>query len=288
MLLLLARYHSPVFPFYNRVFRAESAPLANFDDARYGARSLRDLGSFPIDMLRGGIRYAELEIQEWRFAGLLALIAALTLVESGPRLRGWIETRSVRSWTVFMLVAYFSWLLLFGIYRYFLFAELVASILVVVLVAELVRDRTKAVVLGTMTIMVGLAFQTLPSWGRGEVFENPDLDAVVATMTSAPPHVIFVGVPPFGYLTESFPTSARFASLSAYQFGELRLAGELGADLDAFIARGQADNSLYVVGEVGTLTALPTPIESFRTFDCATFRAFDRELELCALSEPGS
>lgn len=282
MLLMFFRFRNPVFPYYNTIFGSASAPDSSSDDRRYGAGSIKDVVRFPFDMLRGGSRYTEIAIQDWRYCGLLLLVALVVAVSSTVKVEEMFRDSLIRFWTIFLIVSFGSWIIVFGIYRYFLFGEIATSILIAAVVAHLCQDRIKVKLALASMITVGLAFQTLPAWGRGQLFDNDQLDSIVSQRTLAPQHVIFAGPPPFGYITESFPTTARFASLYPYQSNELVLAGPLRRELDEFLARGLQSGSLYLVADAGSSMPLPV-LSGFAATNCAPFIAFDRQLELCDL-----
>ena len=86
-----------------------------------------------------------------------------------------------------------------------------------------------AILVGIATV-VGYSFQTVPDWGRGDVLHNPELAAIVDTRTNEPQRVVFVGSPPFGHMTHSFPANARFASMFAYSSNELVLDADLESE----------------------------------------------------------
>jgi hypothetical protein len=93
---------------------------------------------------------------------------------------------------------------------------------------------------------------------------------------------VFVGSPPFGHMTHSFPANARFASMFAYSSNELVLDADLESDLNRFIERGLADDALYVVRDPG-VTPLPRPLDDLQVSECSPFVSVDRPLELCQL-----
>jgi hypothetical protein len=282
MTILLFRFGSPVFPFYNTVFGAGSAPESNFDDARFGSHSIRDIVSFPFDVAEATSKFGELALAEWRYLALIALVALVVVLAPGRRIEAWTRSPIVRWWTIVLGLSYCAWIVVFGYYRYFLYVEIAVSLLIVVLATRLTSSVPKLAILMAIATIVGLSFQTIPDWGRGDVLHNPELAAIVGTRTNEPQRVVFVGSPPFGHMTHSFPATARFASMFAYSSNELVLDADLESDLNRFIERGLADDALYVVRDQGA-TPLPQPLDELQVSECSPFVSIDRPLEICQL-----
>lgn len=284
MAVLAFRFGNPVFPFYNQLFRSESAPTANFDDGRYGTRSLKDLIDFPFDMYRGGVNFTEIAIRDWRFCGLLILGTSLALISPSTRLRSYIHNQMIGFWAIMLVVSYVLWATVFGIYRYLLFAEIAISIGIVVIAAEMISDRLKLTVVALAALLVGITFQAFPDWGRGDIFTNPELEMLVEQHDDQPMHVIFSGSPPLSYMTASFPTSTRFAALFPYVSNELLLAGTLDREFGELVGAGLASDSLYMIVDDGVQTP-PDPLGTLHFDNCEPFKSLERAWLLCALRE---
>jgi hypothetical protein len=285
MLFLTVRYGNPVFPFYNRIFRSESAPVANFDDTRYGSHGLIDIVRFPVEMFRGGIEYTELELRDWRYVAVLVMVAAVAVIATSERAASLFGGRKrivylASSW----LIGFVTWIVAFGIYRYFLFGEVIVSLMIAALIAQLLVDQWRFALVAAVLLPIGIGYQQLPEWGRGDVFANPELDRLVESAVPPSAHVVFAGGPPISYLSESFPASTRFAGLYGFASGDLVDDGRLHDDLERFVADGLADESLFVISDSG-VTQLPAPLDALWAVDCAPFTSLTRPLQLCAVAE---
>ena len=282
MVYLWLRFESPVFPFYNGLFRASSAPESNFDDSRYGAVSAFDVVRFPIDTYRGSTRYSELVLRDWRFAVLCLAVGVAGIVARRAELDRWIRSATIRLAGIFIVVGYVAWIVLFGIHRYFLPGEIAVSIALVAIASRVLASQLRLTIVAAAWLPLALSYQVLPAWGRGAVFDQPQLAAAIDTLGEPPAHVVFGAPPPLSFLASSFPASTRFASLYGFASGELRYAGPLEADLRAFVRTGLADGDLVIVLDGGA-TAAPPPLEALAISDCATFTSIDRSLQLCRL-----
>jgi len=281
MLMLASRYGNPWFPFYNSVFRSSSAPRRTFDDERYGAQGLLDILRFPVNMFRGGVTYTELPIRDWRFLALMLLIGVWAVLRPRQRLLDAARSLPLRFVAVTLGVAYLSWIVAFGYHRYFLFGELLTSLVLTVIVIDLLGDLPRTLVVGVVLIAVGIQFQDFPAYEREDPFDNAQLDAAIDLLPTTPTHVLFSAPPPLSYLSEAFDRSTNFASIFAFQIDDFRLAGPLAEEYADFITDGLADDSLYVITEAGA-TALPPPFDTVTLGTCTPFDSVGRPLQLCA------
>lgn len=287
MLFLSVRYGNPLFPFYNGVFKSPSASTANFDDTRFGSNDFLDLPRFPIRMLRGGSSYSELPLRDWRYVALLGIVVVLAIVLDRVRFMRVVGERRVAFVITTLVVGFATWIVAFGIYRYFLFGEVLVSLLLAAIVGRLVVDEWRLVVSASLLLPIGIAFQDFPPWGRGDVFANTQLDALVESGVRSPARVLFVGPPPLSYLTESFPASSHFAALTGFDTGDLRLEGGLADEFRAFIDDGLGRGTLYVISDAGVV-ALPDPVADLTLSNCAPFESLKRPLQLCAVTGSGA
>ena len=258
MVYLWFRFGSPVFPWYNGIFQSPSASRLNFKDPRFGFRSPSQVLSFPIDILRGTTLYSEASYHEWRFLAVLLLAAtcaAVSLYRAGRRGQEHVlnmvgRTLNIRSTDVllglFTAVSFGVWVITFGYYRYLLPAEIVISILTVVLVHRLLQGRVVPLAGTLLVLIVSFALLFTPSWGRtNRVFR------VSVPVVDEGAFILFADGGPSSYLAESFPSDARFASTAAFSHGSntrlLAVGGPLWRELQEFVAQGQAGDRLYLL-----------------------------------------
>ncbi len=133
----LRLYGSPIFPFFNNVFRSpEFAPMG-FRDMRWPAHGVADLVRFPLAWLHGDPRSLEHGYRDARWAVLLTLLAAALVVTLVRLVRrrsaavagdGWIEPTARRLLLGYTAAAYLLWLVAFGYARYLLNVELLCPL----------------------------------------------------------------------------------------------------------------------------------------------------------------
>jgi hypothetical protein len=232
---LMMRFGSPVFPYFNKLLRAEAGTNNSFDDSRFGARSFVDFFTTPIELARGTQRFSELVLRDPRWtAAVLALVVwgAFGAIGGGPTSAPWARL------VPFVAVGYPLWLLLFGIYRYALVLEVIAAVFVVATVHRLAPRLPSATVALALGLL--LAFQTAPDWGRNRPLR-------VALPVQSGDRVLLADMGPSSYLVRSLPTGTRMASLQGFVYALFDTNGPLGDDLRRFAADGIQTETLWVV-----------------------------------------
>jgi len=285
MAWLWARFGNPFFPYFNGIFRSPSAPQSSFDDGRFGATGPWSFVRFPIDMLRGSNHYSELMFQDWRPAVALALGVAAAIV-AWRRSGGF--SASVVAVVTILGVGTVIWLVQFGIYRYFVFGELLISILVVHCLCVLLTNRAAAMSVACALVLGGSLLVQAPDWGRDGTLV---IDELASHVDGPRPYVLLSVTRPISYLSVSFPRGARFAALSSfsrpgsYDQADLYLRGPLQDQLTAFIEHGRSSGSLYAVLDADQQQLMP-PLATASVDRCMPFVAHGRNLQLCAVELP--
>jgi hypothetical protein len=281
MLYMQWRYGSPLFPLFNDVFHAGSAPTRNFDDARYGASTIRGIAEFPAEMFRGSTTYSEFAMQDWRFLLSLAVLGVCLVLDPV----GVWRDRVLRMWLLTLAVSYILWVTMFGIYRYFLFGEVLTSVLIAMLIFRLIPDRRTAAAACAGVAIVGFGFQQAPNWGRDLSLTAPDLHNAVQALPEPPNLVLLSAGAPVSYLLEEFPSSTKSAALVPFNAGDIVYSAEAKHELDDLVAEAESEDSFYAISDAGATTLLP-PLGSMGLADCMPFESNGRALQLCRV-EPG-
>lgn len=276
MVYLKVRYGSPVFPFYNGVFNAPSASDRNFDDARFGATNIGSIAEFPAELMRGTARYSEFVMQDWRFVGLAAVATLAVVVDP----RSTLKDPVVRVLAAMLVPSFVVWIVTFGIYRYFVFGEILASALFGVLVLRLIHEPTRAAAVCLGSLVFGTAFQIAPNWGRDAELTTESLRRVSASIESEMPVILLDAGPPASYMLNEFPSSARFVGTWALRTELILYQGEIKQEVDDLVDEALGQRSLYaVVDPLGD----PSNVIGRRLVlsDCLPFVVTGREFELC-------
>ncbi len=235
---LQRRFGNPFFPYYNTIFKSPAGPTSSFDDSRFGASSLQDLIRLPVEFARGTTRYGELLYRDLRWIGVVCALVVWMAVPASST----TERRVWRGIGVFGCVGYLLWLIGFGIYRYALVLELLASVFIVAVISTL-RPRIPPAAVA-LALSVALAFQVAPNWGRSTPLR---VKLPQPTNGKRTDRVLLADMGPTAYLVRSLAPGTSLASIQGFVFGFYPIEGELGLRLRRFVADGIGNNSLRIV-----------------------------------------
>jgi hypothetical protein len=128
-------FGSPLFPFYNTIFRSPEAPLAPIVDIRFMPHGILDALAYPFYWLIGQHPSSEWSFRDPRFA-LVIVLMLLVFAASAWRKAELLRPRD-RRLLFFFWGSYITWLLAFSIQRYALPLELLSAPLIILLLTRL-------------------------------------------------------------------------------------------------------------------------------------------------------
>jgi hypothetical protein len=216
---LYAETGSPLFPYFNDVFRSPLLPPESFVDARFGPRTVAQWLSLPFALWHPPQSYvAESLYRDARFptVATLALVALAAALLARGRLRPWnpaLHNRTedaVRVIGVFFVVAFVVWAKLYSIYRYLLAAELVSGILIVALVMIVAPPRARFAALLAVAILV--VASTQPA-NLGRVKYGTAFLEVAAPPVAPGALVVLMDDAPMAHVLLGLPADARHVGL---------------------------------------------------------------------------
>lgn len=131
--LLWTHFGSPLYPFYNRLFRSPFAPLENFADERFLPRNAVQAVFYPLYFATEQNLAAELLFRDARIAAafVTVIVVALTVAGRVRRSAADVQLRRFGALSIFCAVSYLAWLPVFSIYRYLVPVEVLSPALVV-------------------------------------------------------------------------------------------------------------------------------------------------------------
>ncbi|UFZ01394.1 DUF2029 domain-containing protein [Bradyrhizobium ontarionense] len=246
--LKMARdYGSPLFPFYNTIFRSPEAPLVSIVDTRFMPQGLLDALAYPFYWAIGRHPSSEWPFRDPRFAVVIVLLVALAVTGLWQR-REVLPLRD-RRLVIFFWVSYVLWLLAFSIQRYLIPLELLSAPLIVLLLIRLIDAwRTREVPAGSpprivqaVTVIAALivALWSQPTdWMRRPWSDpyRPQLAQALQQQALQQPATFLLLQKPLGYITSSLPAGSR-----VYQLSELVVPLVPGGVLDGRVRNGLAD-----------------------------------------------
>lgn len=199
------RYGSPLFPYFNNIFKSPQLPELDFRDARFGINSAVGVLSLPIRLTwNSASLVSEVTMRDPRLLFAFISIAALLWPMREAR-----KSQSSK-WIpliIFFVASYLCWVVFFGIYRYIVPLEILAGLFILAAFAKFqYKHKHLNIALIAITVLV-IAMTRTPSWGRtdhGKV-------AVHAKMPSLPPNamVVIASLEPISYVVPSLPQDVR-------------------------------------------------------------------------------
>jgi len=235
-------FGSPLFPFYNTIFRASEAPLASIVDTRFMPQGVLDALAYPFDWLIGLHPSSEWPFRDPRFA----VVIVLMLVVFGVSIRFKRELLRRRDCRLlfFFWGSYVPWLLAFSIQRYALVLELLSAPLIVLLLTRLVeawrsrsdartRASTRALQAWTIVMTLGIALWSQPTDWMRRPWSAPYRPQLAEALQV--PATFLLLQKPLGYIVPILPSGSR-----AYQISDVVLPIVPGGVLDRRIRAGLA------------------------------------------------
>ena len=287
---LWTEFGSPVFPFYNEIFRSPEAPLESIADGRFTPHGLLDAFAYPFYWLAGVPRSAEWAFRDPRFAALIVLLA-VTIGVGRWRNVELLRPRDKRFLLLFF-ASYALWLQAFSIQRYAIVLELLAAPLLVLLLSRLVQTLCSASeegsprVIGIATTLTALAIAigSQPGdWPR-RPWSDPYRPRLAGTLMT--PATYLMLEKPLGYILPLLPADSRF-----YQLSDIVMPIAPGGSLDQRVRAGLAHPlpggvwALYLRGSPPRLDLLdPYDLKIDAARACARIPGADGvDIEACPL-----
>jgi hypothetical protein len=208
-------FRSPIFPFYNAIFRSPYYPAVNFEDIRWEPHSLTQAVFAPFYYMSRQMLSSEVPFKDPRLAVVYSAFIVLLLYfairkwlfTSKPVLPNW--SRAHTALWVFVVVSFVVWVTKFSYYRYLIPLEIVAIVALATVLFTLIPRFWYAI--AALIIIVGIITKlTIPmDWGR--ISWRPTYfgvtHATFAHMENAT--ILIPGVAPFGFAVPYFPESSQ-------------------------------------------------------------------------------
>ena len=243
--MLWQEFGSPVFPFYNNVFRSPEAPLASIVDMRFMPHTLWEAAAYPFDWMVGDTSASsEVPFRDPRFATVFLLWAANAVASLTRKMR--LFRRRDKQLLLFFAIAYGLWLFTISIHRYSVVLELLAAPLIVLLLARLLRalqrrapglppprlSRRSNVAIVGLALAIALDSQAA-DWSR-RPWSDPYRPELPPPLGKAAIYLLIEK--PLGYLVPQLGAGSR-----TYQLADILLPIAPGGLLDHRIRSGLAD-----------------------------------------------
>lgn len=228
MVNLTMRFGSPLFPMMNDKLHSPWAKDFDYVDRRFQPHGLLDYLTRPFDWgLGDGRAGSEIAYHDPR-AMLLMAFAAVAALAFGLRTAEGLLFRREQApagrfkpgmptfLSVYLLVGYVVWLMLYGVMRYTVPMEFVVGLLLVHFAAMLASAAARPAALASMAAGL-VAVTTVPNWGRAP-YGNVYVDAAPPELPEGSLVMMFGGIPNAYVIPFFKPKSLRFIGIDTTYF----------------------------------------------------------------------
>lgn len=201
-------FGSPIFPFYNGVFKSDFYPAENFIDARWTNASLISSILEPFSYLKLQTISSEMSFQSPLLAIMLGGLLLVLLYAAGLRFKKRLIPNWSREHTAFLVfvgVSYVVWAAQFSYYRYLIPVELLAIPVIVLTLMAITRTP----ILLTVLLCLFINMSTIQmSWGR-VAWQSTNFGVTKEDFSYLEGStVLFGGTAPVSFMVPYFPANA--------------------------------------------------------------------------------
>lgn len=288
---LWSAFGSPLFPFYNTVFRSPYYSAVDFVDTRWIPKSVLHVLLEPFYFVSSNsLVAAENVFRDGRLLMALVLLLLVGVVYAVGRWRKWTTIQIPRETVVlgvFFIASYVVWVSKFGYYRYFLVGELVAVVVIAVAVYTLIpKAKLATIVLGVLLCTLLLTTKPL-NWGRIS-WQPTWFGLTEASFVELDGATVFVAnQPTASFVIPYFPDSSRTvmigdgANIIPPRAEALRVRND--GDVQVAIATNSSDTYFLLRGdEAQTQSEIDLNQLGFKTSSCSVLPVYPRT------SQPGA
>lgn len=178
MLTLWNKFHSPLFPFFNKIFRSPYWDYVNFSDQRYLPKGFTQFLLYPLCLALENALFGEALIRDMRIPiiYILVMLAILKSIYSlyvsketlsiGDKDGDNINGRAAMFLVVFFVATYVVWQAVFSIYRYIVALEILGPIIIILLLSYILKKfYTRAAVAIVLFLVIVFGMKS-PDWGH--------------------------------------------------------------------------------------------------------------------------
>jgi hypothetical protein len=209
---LQSHFGSPLFPYFNELFKSPLAPLNSARDTQYVVRSFHDAIFFPFIFTESPYRVGEIPWRDWRVVILyvlipMALLARLIFGRSRGETQAFSQTFATRYLIAVAVITYAVWLGMFCIYRYLIPLEMLAPLLIVVVMGMLpFRISTRAILTAVVLLIMACSIQG-GNWGRKSAWSDHFIDAKIPPLgDTSHLMILMAGFEPYSHIVTQFPS----------------------------------------------------------------------------------
>ena len=165
---------SPVFPFYNAIFRSPYGDLTNFRDQRWVFNSVGEFVQFlgEAATITGTVKTSEIKFGDGRLA-MYVILTVAGLAASAIRRWSSSQTTPVRCGAyasqfllIFVAASFLQWAVAFAYARYLIPIELLLGLVIWILCVQLLKDRIAVCAVLITCVGITVTVLKVPDWGH--------------------------------------------------------------------------------------------------------------------------
>lgn len=218
--LLWIKYHNPIFPYFNNIFKSEYMPYVAIKDGRWFPQNFWDYVAMPFlfcfkhkntEFSNFGM---EIPFRTLFFALVFILLPFyLVKLKSVANKKDFILHIFL---LIFYIVAFVIWEIMFSYYRYLAVLEMFSPVLLILIFRSFsnIDKSNEKLLIGYAVIIFILAFYSFPhaTWGR-KSFSKSYFGINQEALSNYHNSLFVVGFAPMGFILPYFPEDNHFIGL---------------------------------------------------------------------------
>ncbi len=218
---LQEHYQSPLFPYFNDIFKSPLAPPDSGRDMQFLPTTWSDRLLFPFIFTAVPWRVGEIPWRDLRIPALYVLLPLCALLRlaygrnkhAPDRLVSFYATRYLL-WLA--ILSYALWLFMFAIYRYLIPLEMLAPLLIVVAMGLLPLRAAPRTLLTLFVLLAIAATIQAGDWGRKKPWLKTTAPVTFpAFQNPSETMILMAGFDPYSHVIPSFPTETAFVRVQS-------------------------------------------------------------------------
>lgn len=200
-------FGSPIYPFYNGVFKSEYYPVKNFVDPRWINDSLWSSITEPFSYFTHQMISSEVAFQDPRIPTMIIAILLIGGFFIVTKLKNITIKWNSELWAlmVFVVVSYLIWAVQFSYYRYLIAVELLSLPIIAITVLMIIRKSWLSFIVLFVVGFLILTNTTQTSWGRIP-WQPTNFGVTTKTFEHLEDSTVLIaGYQPYAFLVPYFP-----------------------------------------------------------------------------------
>ena len=223
MIKLWDKFQSPLFPYYNNIFRSNYADQSNYTDMRFMPDNLLQKFFYPFYFSNNSLLVSEINFTDYRFVTLYIVIiifilwfAFSILLTNSTAEVIFSGKRKVLFLITFSIMSYTAWQIIFSIYRYLIALELLIPLVIISVVGTIIRKQKYSAVLSILVLTFLIFTVNSLNWGRLP-WDNQYISLTSNTPLSkfSNSTIVLSGFNPTSYVIPFFPSDANFIRINS-------------------------------------------------------------------------